>query len=98
MVVITPLVLTRVGPFNGLHHMMLEVQTVDDVLRCYERVNDAKIKVTSTLGRHINDGMLSFYMASHSVSKSKSDLMALKSLTTGWHASSAKVISGVTAA
>lgn len=56
--------LTRVGPFNGLHHMMLEVQTVDDVLRCYERVNDAKIKVTSTLGRHINDGMLSFYMAS----------------------------------
>lgn len=56
--------LTRVGPFNGIHHMMLEVQTVDDVLRCYERANDAKIKITSTLGRHINDNMLSFYMAS----------------------------------
>jgi len=56
--------LTRVGPINGIHHMMLEVQTIDDVLRCYERVNDAGIKVTSTLGRHINDNMLSFYMAS----------------------------------
>jgi len=56
--------LTRVGPINAIHHMMLEVQTVDDVLRCYERVNDAGIKVTSTLGRHINDNMLSFYMSS----------------------------------
>lgn len=56
--------LTRVGPFNGIHHMMLECESVDDVLRCYERVQDAKIKVTSTLGRHINDNMLSFYMSS----------------------------------
>lgn len=56
--------LTRVGPINGIHHMMLECQTIDDVLRCYERVNDAGINVTSTLGRHINDGMLSFYMSS----------------------------------
>lgn len=56
--------LTRVGPINAIHHMMLEVETVDDVLRCYERVQDAKIKVTSTLGRHINDNMLSFYMSS----------------------------------
>lgn len=56
--------LTRVGPFNGVHHMMLECESVDDVLRCYERVQDAKIKVTSTLGRHINDNMLSFYMSS----------------------------------
>jgi 3,4-dihydroxy-9,10-secoandrosta-1,3,5(10)-triene-9,17-dione 4,5-dioxygenase len=56
--------LTRVGPIDGVHHLMLECQTVDDVLRCYERVQDAGIKVTSTLGRHINDNMLSFYMSS----------------------------------
>ena len=38
--------------------------TIDDVLQCYERVTDAGIEIKSTLGRHINDGMLSFYMAS----------------------------------
>ncbi len=56
--------LTRVGPINGIHHMMLECTTVDDVLRCYERVQAAGITVTSTLGRHINDNILSFYMQS----------------------------------
>lgn len=56
--------LTRVGPINGLHHLMLECETIDDVLKCYDRVNDAGIRVTSTLGRHTNDNMLSFYMSS----------------------------------
>ncbi|MCB1615519.1 MAG: VOC family protein [Pseudomonadales bacterium] len=56
--------LMRVGPFNGVHHLMLECNAIDDVLKCYERVLDAGINVTSTLGRHVNDNMLSFYMSS----------------------------------
>ncbi len=56
--------LMRVGPFNGIHHMMIEVDNIDDVLKCYDRVKDAGVQVKSTLGRHINDNMLSFYMAS----------------------------------
>lgn len=57
--------LTRVGPINGLHHLMLECETIDNILKCYDdRVNDAGIRVTSTLGRHTNDNMLSFYMSS----------------------------------
>jgi 3,4-dihydroxy-9,10-secoandrosta-1,3,5(10)-triene-9,17-dione 4,5-dioxygenase len=58
--------LTRVGPINGLHHVMLQVTHSDDVGRCLDRVTAANIPVTSTLGRHINDRMLSFYMRSPS--------------------------------
>jgi 3,4-dihydroxy-9,10-secoandrosta-1,3,5(10)-triene-9,17-dione 4,5-dioxygenase len=56
--------ITRVGDINGIHHLMLEVDTVDMVLQCLERVQDAGITITSTMGRHINDNMLSFYMSS----------------------------------
>jgi 3,4-dihydroxy-9,10-secoandrosta-1,3,5(10)-triene-9,17-dione 4,5-dioxygenase len=56
--------LTRIGDVTGIHHLMLEVETVDDVGRALERVEAAGIPVTSTLGRHTNDRMLSFYMAS----------------------------------
>ncbi|MGV3482630.1 MAG: VOC family protein [Sphingobium sp.] len=56
--------LLKVGNVVGIHHMMLEVTEVDMVLQCLERVNDAGIHVTSTLGRHVNDNMLSFYMRS----------------------------------
>lgn len=56
--------ITRVGPFNGIHHMMIECETVDDVLKCYERALAANIEIKSTLGRHVNDNVLSFYMSS----------------------------------
>lgn len=56
--------LLKVGPAIGVHHLMLEVTNVDNVLQCFERVNDAGIEITSTVGRHINDNMLSFYMRS----------------------------------
>lgn len=58
--------LTRVGPFNGLHHVMLQVETVDQVGRCLDRTMAAGLTITSTLGRHSNDNMLSFYMQSPS--------------------------------
>ena len=58
--------LTRVGPITGLHHIMLQVAEVDQVGRCLDRVTSAGIPITSTLGRHSNDRMLSFYMQSPS--------------------------------
>jgi len=54
--------LTRVGPINGLHHLMLQVADVDQVGLCMERAEAAGVPITSTLGRHANDRMLSFYM------------------------------------
>lgn len=56
--------LMKLGGVTGLHHLMLEVTKVDMVLQCLERVTDAGVNITSTLGRHVNDNMLSFYMNS----------------------------------
>jgi len=56
--------LTRVGDINGLHHIMFEMETPDMVGQCLDRVEAAGIPITSTLGRHTNDNMLSFYMSS----------------------------------
>ncbi len=56
--------ITRVGPINGIHHMMLECNAIDNVLQCYERALEAGITIKSTLGRHVNDNVLSFYMSS----------------------------------
>ena len=43
---------------------MLQVEEVDQVGQCLERAEAAGILITSTLGRHANDRMLSFYMRS----------------------------------
>jgi 3,4-dihydroxy-9,10-secoandrosta-1,3,5(10)-triene-9,17-dione 4,5-dioxygenase len=56
--------LLKVGDLPGVHHLMLEAASVDLVGKCLERVENAGIQITSTLGRHANDRMLSFYMAS----------------------------------
>lgn len=56
--------LLKVGELAGVHHLMLEARDVDMVGRCLQRVEDAGITITSTLGRHANDRMLSFYMLS----------------------------------
>ncbi|WP_174291094.1 VOC family protein [Sphingomonas bacterium] len=49
---------------NGAVHMMLEVGTLEDVGRAYDRVLGSKGKVvlSATLGRHVNDKMTSFYV------------------------------------
>ncbi|MGI9287935.1 MAG: VOC family protein [Pseudomonadales bacterium] len=47
----------------GCVHLMLEVANVDEVGYCLDRVNEREIPIVSTLGRHTNDRMLSFYMA-----------------------------------
>lgn len=47
---------------GGCIHIMLEVQTLDDVGRCLDRLAQQGGKPSMTLGRHVNDEMVSFYM------------------------------------
>jgi len=49
---------------NGAVHMMLEVGSLEDVGRAYDRVlkSKGKVPLSATLGRHVNDKMTSFYM------------------------------------
>ena len=50
----------------GIFHFMLEAQTLDDVGYALDRVADAGVEVTATLGKHSNDRMISFYVRSPS--------------------------------
>ncbi|MGO9604655.1 MAG: biphenyl-2,3-diol 1,2-dioxygenase [Candidatus Binataceae bacterium] len=45
-----------------LHHFMLQTRSIDDVGATMYLVQDSGIEITSSLGRHTNDHMLSFYM------------------------------------
>lgn len=45
-------------------HIMLEVEKLDDVGRALERVRKHKAPLSATLGRHMNDEMVSFYVRS----------------------------------
>jgi len=46
---------------NGIHHMMVEVNFLDDVGQGYDIAQLTPDLVAQTLGRHINDHMTSFY-------------------------------------
>lgn len=50
----------------GVHHLMLEVRSLDDVGIALDLVNTRDIPVTMSLGRHTNDLMTSFYLRSPS--------------------------------
>ena len=45
-------------------HIMFEVDKLDDVGRALERVRKHKVPLSATLGRHMNDQMVSFYVKS----------------------------------
>ena len=47
-----------------LHHIMLETNAMDDVGRAFDRVWQTNLAIPNGLGRHPNDGMFSFYVAS----------------------------------
>jgi 3,4-dihydroxy-9,10-secoandrosta-1,3,5(10)-triene-9,17-dione 4,5-dioxygenase len=47
---------------SGLIHLMIETETIDDVGRAIDRCAKHKAPMISTLGRHTNDGMISFYV------------------------------------
>lgn len=51
----------RAGP-PQLLHFMLEVAAMDDVGRAHDRIEDAGVQFVTTLGRHTNDRMVSFYV------------------------------------
>jgi len=45
-----------------LHHFMLELRDMDDVGATYDVCAERGVTITSTMGRHTNDRMTSFYM------------------------------------
>jgi 3,4-dihydroxy-9,10-secoandrosta-1,3,5(10)-triene-9,17-dione 4,5-dioxygenase len=47
---------------SGIVHLMIEVGSADDVGLCLDRARRHKVPMSATLGRHVNDEMLSFYM------------------------------------
>ncbi|KAA0021979.1 iron-dependent extradiol dioxygenase HsaC [Antrihabitans cavernicola] len=47
---------------SGIVHLMVEVENSDDVGLCLDRATRRKVPMSATLGRHVNDLMLSFYM------------------------------------
>jgi len=50
----------------GIQHLMFEVADLDAVGRAWDKVQDGAAPIVSTLGRHSNDEMLSFYIKSPS--------------------------------
>ncbi|MGB6454437.1 MAG: iron-dependent extradiol dioxygenase HsaC [Streptosporangiaceae bacterium] len=56
------LALAPMTPAAGIVHLMVEVTTLDDVGQALDRCHRRKAPVSSTLGRHANDHMVSFYV------------------------------------
>ncbi len=55
------LALAPFGSPKHLHHLMIEVRNPDDVGTTYDMCLDRGVPIASTLGRHTNDRMTSFY-------------------------------------
>ncbi|MBK8957825.1 MAG: VOC family protein [Proteobacteria bacterium] len=51
---------------KSVNHLMLEVDNLDDVFMTHELVQASRYPVMISLGKHANDHMLSFYVASPS--------------------------------
>lgn len=47
----------------GCVHLMVELPTLDEIGRAYDRMEQAGARLMATLGRHSNDRMVSFYVA-----------------------------------
>jgi 3,4-dihydroxy-9,10-secoandrosta-1,3,5(10)-triene-9,17-dione 4,5-dioxygenase len=56
------LALAPMKPAAGIVHLMIEVATLDDVGRALDRGIRRNQAISSTLGRHANDLMVSFYV------------------------------------
>src|SRR3984885_12454852 len=56
------LALAPMSPAAGIAHLMIEVATLDDVGRALDRCTRRQAPLSSTLGRHANDLMVSFYV------------------------------------
>lgn len=53
------------GP-RRLHHFMLQVRPIDDVGHTYYLCQDESVPIASSIGRHTNDHMISFYLVTPS--------------------------------
>jgi 2,3-dihydroxybiphenyl 1,2-dioxygenase len=51
---------------KNIHHLMIQVDNIDDVGLAYDLILKHQIPITATLGRHSNDEMISFYIESPS--------------------------------
>jgi extradiol dioxygenase len=60
------LAVTAIPRVRGLHHIMVQLNSLDDVGIAYDIVARKGIPITMTLGRHPNDQMVSFYVRSPS--------------------------------
>lgn len=60
---IAPLPMT---PPKRLHHLMVQVETLDQVGFALDRLASTNTTLTQTLGRHSNDKMVSFYVSTPS--------------------------------
>jgi 2,3-dihydroxybiphenyl 1,2-dioxygenase len=49
-------------PRRGMHHLMMELYSLDDVGQGYDLARSERDRVKVPLGRHNNDYMISFYM------------------------------------
>ena len=54
--------LLQVGDFSGVQHMMFEMASLDQVGCALDRARAQGVTVSTDLGRHRNDRMVSFYM------------------------------------
>jgi len=43
-------------------HLMLEMENISDVGKCHDRMRAAKVPESASIGRHLNDETLGFYM------------------------------------
>lgn len=48
---------------SGCVHLMVEVDSIDEVGHAFDRMQAAGARLMATLGRHTNDRMISFYIA-----------------------------------
>jgi len=60
----TPVGRAPFDPPQVLHHVMFEMRSCDDVDVAFDRVWDSPLDIPNELGRHDNDGMFGFYLAS----------------------------------
>jgi extradiol dioxygenase len=58
------LAMTEVPGILGVHHMMLQTRSLDDVGTALDLAQQGAAEITVGLGRHCNDHMLSFYLRS----------------------------------
>lgn len=56
------LAFVQIPGLSGIHHVMMEVESIDDLGRVMDLADDGKVELTRRLGRHVNDEMVSIYI------------------------------------